>query len=170
MALKFKFLSVLVLLIMAGSSAYSQKTLGNEVQCHVYDIDIDLISGDCDLGLLNPDGAKILSSNYVLVFKVQGEVKKQLFSAKGTFDWKDRNVFITNNKWYYNGYQNNNSDNWYQLPGNGNDFEKEDCKTKNDNSKKAYFKFVPGTVFAAPDATEGFYSFEVKLEVQSLTM
>lgn len=168
MTLKVKLLTVLAVLILAGTSALAQKVLGDQVQCDA--ISVSLISGDCNLGLLNPDGAKILSSDYVLMFEVQGESKKQPFSAVGTFDWKDRNVFITNNKWYYNGYQNQNGNSWFPMPGNGNNFTKNDCKTKNDNSKKAFFKFVPGTVFAAPDATEGVYSFEVRLDVESLSL
>ncbi len=60
MNMKTKLLTLCVLLMIGANLAFAQKFLGNQVQCH--GIEVRLISGDCDLGLLNPDGAKILSS------------------------------------------------------------------------------------------------------------
>ena len=167
MLVKIRLILIVAAIVLFAYDAKAQKVIGDDILTGGGSkLSVNLVSGNFYLGWLNPDGARQLSNEFEMIFEVCG-AKKQKFSAIGSFDWKDRTVFITNNRWYYDGYNNNS---WQMIPGDGNYFAKNDCKIKDSNIAKAYFKLVPGTVFASPNAKEGFYTFEVTLEVQDTSL
>ncbi len=164
MLVKFKILVVLATFLSISYCSEAQKMFNDQILCGDSKLSVRMITGNVYLGWINPDGAKELSNDYALEFEVLGTAN-QKFRAQGTFDWRDRTVFIMGSRWFYD---DRNTATWTMLDG-GNSFNKADFRIKT-NTKKAHFKLVPGTLFASPSSLEGFYTFEVQLEVQDLSI
>jgi hypothetical protein len=162
MLLKIRLILILSALVLVSSNTFAQKVL-NLSSDNNTPLSINLVTGNFYLGWLNPDGAKQLSSEYEMIFEVTGN-SSQNFTATGSFDWKDGNVFITGSTWFYDDKRTNG---WNLMSNVSNySFSNQPFQIKSGQVKKALFKLVPGTVFAAPNAQEGFYTFAVNLEVQ----
>lgn len=162
MLIKNKIVMLLCAFVFFAYNASAQKLLSE--QSLPPELSIRLHCGNVYLGWLNPDGARQLSNEYEMVFEVTGG-KNQLFSASGSFDWKDRTVFIAGSNWWYD---DNTTNGWSMIPNVSNySFQSQPFQT--DLGRRALFKLVPGTVFAAPNTEEGFYTFTVNLEIQDIT-
>jgi hypothetical protein len=161
MLIKNKIVMLLCAFVLIAYNGTAQKVLGDQILCppSCPELSISLQSGNIYLGWLNPDGSRQLSTEYEMVFEVTGG-QNQSFSASGSFDWKDRNVFITGSVWW----KSKNNGGWNMID-NVSNYSFHDQTFITNSEKKALFKLVPGTVFAAPDAQEGFYTFEATLEI-----
>ncbi len=153
-----KFL--IVMLILAAACSYTseaQKIIPSTILSNALSVDVN--TPEIYLGWINPDGVKPLYNSYEMVFVVSGAPGAKFNTYGHFYSHQGTPVYISGSTWYYSG---KNRQDWEQISAQD-QFQYDQGKL--DGEGYAYYKLIPGLLFAAPNATTGYYEFVVEVSV-----